>query len=99
MKKTLAFAALGVALVATGCGKKDADTTNVAGPAAPEAPYTGKDWSETIVETPEGGFRMGNPDAAIKLVEYASLTCPHCRDFTKAAAEPLKANYVRTGKV
>ena len=29
--------------------------------------------------TPEGGFVMGNPAAAVKLVEYGSLTCPHCR--------------------
>lgn len=102
MKKTLAFAALGITLVTTGCGKKDADTANTAntsGSAAPEAAYTGKNWSETITETPEGGFRMGSPDAEIKLVEYASLTCPHCRDFTQAASEPLKSNYVRTGKV
>ena len=101
MKKTLALAALGLALAVTGCGKKDGESNggNVAAPAAPAAPYTGKDWSESVVKTAEGGFRMGNPDAPVKLVEYASITCPHCRDFTKAGAEPLKANYVRTGKL
>jgi len=100
MRKTLAFAALGIALVMTGCGKKDGNpASNGAASMAPAAAYTGKDWSETVTQTPEGGFRMGNPDAPIKLVEYASLTCPHCRDFTKVAAEPLRTNYVRTGKV
>ncbi len=101
MKKTLTLAALGLALAMTGCGKKDGEsnTTNMAGPLAPSAPYTGKDWSETIVRTPEGGFRMGSPDAPVKLVEYASMTCPHCRDFTRAGGDTLKANYVRTGKL
>ena len=42
---------------------------------------------------------MGNPNAPVKLLEYASLTCPHCRDFTKGASEPLKEKYVKTGKV
>ena len=36
-----------------------------------------------VVATPEGGFRMGNPDARVKLVEYLSLTCPHCADFAR----------------
>jgi protein-disulfide isomerase len=101
MKKTLALATLGLALAVTGCGKKDGDanTGNLAAPVTPSAPYTGKDWSETIVKTPEGGYRMGNPDAPVKLVEYASITCPHCRDFTKTGGEALKSNYVRTGKL
>ena len=34
----------------------------------------------------EGGYLMGNPNAPVKLVEYASLTCPHCRDFSDAAS-------------
>lgn len=101
MKKTLALATLSLALAVTGCGKKEGEsnTANMAAPAAPGAPYTGKDWSETIVKTPEGGFRMGNPDAPVKLVEYASITCPHCRDFTKTGGEILKTSYVRTGKL
>lgn len=100
MKKMLAVAALGLALVMTGCGTKDADNSaaNMAA-AAPGAPYSGQDWSQTIVKTPEGGFRMGNPDAPVKLVEYASMTCPHCRDFTKAGAPVLKDKYVKTGKM
>ncbi|KKC23802.1 thioredoxin domain-containing protein [Sphingomonas sp. SRS2] len=102
MKKTLAVAAIGAALLLSGCGKKDADSTNVGGNTAtalPGAPYSGQDWSLTVTKTPEGGFRMGNPDAPYKLVEYASMTCPHCRDFTKAGAPVLKEQYVKTGKV
>ena len=43
---------------------------------------------------------MGNPDAPVKLVEYASLTCPHCARIspTKATAA-LRDTYVRSGQV
>lgn len=103
MKKNLAFAALGLAIMVTGCGKKEADAgatnTATAAPAAPGAPYAGQDWTQTLVKTPEGGFRMGNPNAPTKLIEYASITCPHCRDFTKVGSEPLKQTYIRNGKV
>jgi protein-disulfide isomerase len=106
MKKFWAIAAIGFALAATGCKKQDADSSAIpnatlaSAPATPAgAPYTGKDWTETVVKTSQGGFRMGNPDAPVKLVEYASLTCPHCRDFTRAGAEPLRETYVKTGKI
>lgn len=49
--------------------------------------------------TPEGGFRMGNPAAPVKLVEYGSLACPHCRHFEETGYKPLVQNYVRTGRV
>ena len=101
MKKTLGLAAIAMSLLLTGCGKKDADQGTAANVAttAPAAPYTGQDWTQTVVKTPEGGFRMGKADAPVKLVEYASITCPHCREFTKTGAGPLKETYVKSGKV
>jgi protein-disulfide isomerase len=42
---------------------------------------------------------MGNPDAPVKLVEYASFTCPHCKHFADTGIAPLKEKYVSTGKV
>ncbi|HYE29395.1 MAG TPA: thioredoxin domain-containing protein [Allosphingosinicella sp.] len=56
-----------------------------------------RDWTRTIVATPEGGFRMGNPAARLKVVEFVSLTCPHCRDFAATGARQLVDRYVRTG--
>jgi protein-disulfide isomerase len=63
--------------------------------AAPAA----ADWARNVVATPEGGFRMGNPAAKVKLVEYGSLTCGHCATFAKEGMASLVGNYVRTGKV
>ncbi len=101
MNKTLVLGAIGAALVLTGCGKKDADSGNSASavPTSPAAPYGGQDWTETVVKTAEGGYRMGKPDAPVKLVEYASMTCPHCRDFTKAGSTIIKEQYVKSGKM
>lgn len=91
---------LGSTLALSACGKKADDTA--AAPRAPiaaVAPPAGTRWTEIHVATPEGGFRMGNPNAPVKLIEYASPTCPHCRDFTAEAADPLRANYIASGKV
>lgn len=101
MKKRLAFAAIGIALMLTGCGKKDADSVNMAGGSSSgsEASYSGQDWTQTVVKTADGGFRMGKADAPVKLIEYASTTCPHCRDFTKTGGEIMKERYIRTGKM
>ncbi|MES1199530.1 MAG: thioredoxin domain-containing protein [Pseudomonadota bacterium] len=42
---------------------------------------------------------IGDPNAPAKLIEYASLTCPHCEEFEKEVWDRLKANYIDTGKV
>jgi protein-disulfide isomerase len=69
----------------------------VAAKAPAKAPVA-HDWTKTVVATPEGGFRMGNPAAPVKLVEYGSLACPHCRHFEETGYKPLLA-YVRSGRV
>jgi protein-disulfide isomerase len=72
-------------------------TTAAAKPVAKSAAI--RDWSRAVVATPEGGFRMGNPQAKLKLVEYGSLACPHCRHFEQTGYKPLVQRYVRTGQV
>ena len=41
---------------------------------------------------------LGNPDAPITIVEFASLTCPHCADFDANTLPKLKADWIDTGK-
>jgi protein-disulfide isomerase len=65
---------------------------------APAKPAAKTDWAHNFAVTPEGGFLMGNPKAKIAIVEYGSLTCPHCRHFAETAMKPLVSRYVRTGK-
>ncbi|WP_221795475.1 thioredoxin domain-containing protein [Aquisediminimonas sediminicola] len=56
-------------------------------------------WVENVTATADGGFRIGNPNAKVKLVEYASLTCSHCADFAAKGVPALKAQYIASGKV
>ena len=42
---------------------------------------------------------LGNPDAPITIVEYASLTCPHCAHFANEVLPELKKKWIDTGKV
>ena len=44
-------------------------------------------------------FSLGSPDAKVKLVEYASFTCPHCANFHATVFPQLKKDYIDTGKV
>lgn len=44
-------------------------------------------------------FSLGAPDAKVKLVEYASFTCPHCANFHETVFPQLKAEFIDTGKV
>ena len=57
------------------------------------------DWRSTVAATAEGGMAIGNPKAKVSLVEYGSMTCPHCRQFSVDGVPPLLANYVKSGKV
>jgi protein-disulfide isomerase len=104
MKAHLSLGIAAFALALSGCsGDEDGDLNAVAANSnAPlnqiAAPNNG-DWTQTVVETPEGGFRMGNPNAPVKLVEYASITCPHCAEFAEAGSEPLQQQFVRSGQV
>lgn len=46
-----------------------------------------------------GDFSIGAADAKVKIVEYASYTCPHCAHFHETVFGELKKNYIDTGKV
>ena len=56
-------------------------------------------WNTTVALTAEGGHLIGNPAAPVKLVEYASYTCPQCATFMVQSAGALQIGYVASGKV
>lgn len=88
---------IALALTLAACGGGAADTSQAAPVKAVAAP-AGQDWTQTVARTAEG-YVMGNPAAAIKLVEYGSRLCPTCRAVATEGFEPLTANYVKSGKV
>ena len=44
-------------------------------------------------------FGIGPADAKVKVIEYASFTCPHCARFHTDVFPQLKADYIDTGKI
>ena len=47
----------------------------------------------------KGDMALGSKDAPVTIIEYASMTCPHCAKFHLGPFEALKSKYVDTGKV
>ena len=96
----MAALAAGLALALTACGSKGDSTDLPKGePIAAVPPPTGKAWSDVVSATPEDGMRMGNPDAPIKLVEYGSLSCPHCAKLANDGMPTLISKYIDSGRV
>lgn len=53
-----------------------------------------------IAKAPQlGDMAIGSKDATVTVIEYASMTCPHCAAFTKDVFPKIKTDYVDTGKV
>ena len=77
-------------------------TTPETAPAAPEtatplpSPTVGGD---IMTAGPLGEKWLGREDAPVTIIEYASMTCPHCAHFHSATYPTLKSKYIDTGKV
>ena len=102
MKLQFSLGAAAFCLALAGCGGSgnNASTAegNAAAPLAQIAAPNHGDWTQIVARTPDGGYLMGNPNAPVKLVEYGSITCPHCAHFSETSG-PLRERYVRSGQV
>ncbi len=103
MKFRILCAVLPVLFVAA-CGKGDAGGNSsasapAAAPVAGAKPPAGQNWVDVVSKTPEGGYRMGNPNAPVKLIEYGSRSCPHCAAFDAEGFPVLKVGPIAAGKM
>jgi protein-disulfide isomerase len=55
--------------------------------------------AELLVPPPLGDRTLGKDDAPVTIVEYASMTCPHCAHFHATTLPLLKTKYIDPGKV
>ena len=55
--------------------------------------------AEILVPPPLGDRVLGKDDAPVTVIEYASMTCPHCAHFAETTYPELKKRYIDTGKV
>jgi protein-disulfide isomerase len=50
-------------------------------------------------DAPLPEMALGQADAPVTVIEYSSLSCPHCAAFHKKVLPVLKSRYIDTGKV
>ena len=103
----LSLAAVPAALVLSGCSdsgdQAQAQTqTDAAKPAAPAAsapqPDATVDMAKVLEPGPLPDKVLGEANAPVTIVEYASMTCPHCAHFHETTLPELKKKYIDTGK-
>ena len=63
---------------------------------APVAMATAQNWNAEVENTGQG-FRIGDAEAPIQLIEFVSYTCPHCATFEAQAEAELRYVYVHEG--
>lgn len=98
-RSLLSLALVGpLALALAACGGESGDIAESDAIAAIPAPE-GTNWSETVTVSDQGGYILGNPDAPLKLVEYASHTCGACAIFSATGKPALKDEYIASGVV
>jgi protein-disulfide isomerase len=69
-------------------------------PGSPEAaaPHPMLADAQTVLQITKDDRILGNPEAPITIVEYASLTCPHCAHFANDVLPDIKKEWIDTGK-
>lgn len=60
-------------------------------------PAYAEDLSTLMDPGPLGEHIVGDPEAPVTIIEYASMTCPHCRTFHKVTYPVIKEKYIDTG--
>lgn len=101
MIKTLTITSLLTisAMTLSACGNSDTGEVTSAEPLPNVEAPAGTQWRNVVAKTEENGYVIGNPDAPIKLVEYAALTCGACAAFEEEAYSEIIEDYVETGRV
>jgi protein-disulfide isomerase len=91
-----------VAILASGGKDHPAARPAVAQKAAerPRATVPGqREASAMLAGIPQQGISLGRADAPVRMVEFADLQCPICRNYALQTLPVLVQDYVRTGKV
>lgn len=99
--------AIALSILSSAAFAQDKTTGNT----APIAPYTGAQSAEPdikkankqvtsyLAKEMESDYVMGKKGAPVTLIEYASLSCPHCAHFSNVVLPDLQKKYIDTGKV
>ena len=76
------------------------DMTMFGNSNTPPKPLVGRVDNALIADAPlPSDFVLGKKSAKIVVVEYASLSCPHCAHFSNVVLPELQKKYIDTGKI
>jgi protein-disulfide isomerase len=103
-KLNLGLAASLLALGIAGCDRgSDGGGTGATGNTASSTPMVttapNGDWTRLVNATAEGGMLLGNPNAKVKVVEFASMTCSFCANFATQDKPRLVDQHLKSGNV
>ena len=98
MRNILIVAGGAVAVVAIAAGVYFGTRPTVAS-APPVAVAATSTDAKALLEIQPTDHVMGDPKAPITMIEYASLTCPHCAHFNTTELPEIEKKWVQTGKV
>jgi protein-disulfide isomerase len=87
-----------VAILVSGGGDNASDRPQAAQTSSGAIPGQ-KESAEMLAGIPQKGIYLGKADAPVRLVEFADLQCPICREYSLQSLPQLVQDYVRTGKV
>ncbi|HBF29701.1 DsbA family protein [Rhizobium sp.] len=88
----------GIATVATGAAVVAAASPALAAVDVPQSERS-VDMAEVLKPGALPEMALGKADAKVKIVEYFSMTCPHCAHFHATTFDAIKEKYIDTGKV
>ncbi len=97
MKRLILIGAVGLAIVA---GATFWQTRSAPAPTAelPMGAVNAQEAAEVDISSIQE-MSIGNPDAKVTVIEYASFTCPHCARFHSEQFKDLKADFIDTDQI
>ncbi len=93
-RRQFSTATAGVALAGAGVA-----SAMLAQTISAKADTSEPDLAELAKAGPAGDVTLGSDKAPVTIIEYASMTCPHCAHFATTTFPELEKRYIDTGKV
>jgi protein-disulfide isomerase len=100
-RRTMFMIGGGVVVLAATAGVSALVLPRLFAPVAPaQAELPAGDLSAELAQpAPDGDMAIGSDKAPVTIIEYASMTCPHCAHFSETTFPELRKRYIDTGKV